>query len=73
MSVKEPARSKAEHIWKVLSRDELDRLSATSGRGRFWLVWYQGKIFQMDPQYAGPGPPEIFLSGEAPREDSAGL
>jgi hypothetical protein len=22
----------------------------------FWLVWFQGKIIQMDPQYAGPGP-----------------
>jgi hypothetical protein len=22
----------------------------------YWLVWYQGKTIQMDPQYAGPGP-----------------
>jgi hypothetical protein len=22
----------------------------------FWLVWFQGRIIQMDPQYVGPGP-----------------
>ena len=22
----------------------------------YWLVWYQGKTIQMDPQYIGPGP-----------------
>jgi hypothetical protein len=22
----------------------------------FWLVWFRGKIIQMDPQYVGPGP-----------------
>lgn len=22
----------------------------------FWLVWHQGKVFQMDPQYTGLGP-----------------
>jgi hypothetical protein len=22
----------------------------------FWLVWFRGRIIQMDPQYVGPGP-----------------
>lgn len=22
----------------------------------FWLVWFRGKVIQMDPQYVGPGP-----------------
>jgi hypothetical protein len=22
----------------------------------FWLVWFQGRIFQTDPMYVGPGP-----------------
>jgi hypothetical protein len=22
----------------------------------FWLVWFRGKVVQMDPEYAGPGP-----------------
>ena len=45
----------AERPWKALCENWLYNLCILSEEG-FWRVWHLGKIFPMDPQYAGLGP-----------------